>query len=82
MVGDPAGGLEELLLLVEDEEVVAGSADAAELVLLEGQRVLLTRALGAHHLQKSGNHVIGKVYNIKKRLCHQAKKVKPKNVQK
>ena len=51
MVGDPAGGLEELLLLVEDEEVVAGAADAAQLVLLEGQRVLLTRALGAHNLK-------------------------------
>ena len=53
MVGDPAGGLEELLLLVEDEEVVAGAADAAQLVLLEGQRVLLTRALGAHNLQNN-----------------------------
>ena len=53
MVGDPAGGLEQLLLLVEDEEVVAGAADAAELVLLEGQGVLLAGALGANHLQKS-----------------------------
>ena len=58
MVGDPAGGLEELLLLVEDEEVVAGATDAAQLVLLEGQRVLLTRALGAHNLQSHVNYVI------------------------
>jgi hypothetical protein len=49
---DPVCGLEQLLLLVVDEKVVAGTTDAAELVLLEGEGKLLRRALGANHLKE------------------------------
>ena len=52
-------GVDELLLLVVEQQVVAAATDPTELVLLERQREFLTGAFGAHNLwsNKSSDNV-------------------------